>query len=475
MRRLAAAALLPLALGAGSASADTFAVVPDSTSSPSRTARSRCRAPRPRTRPARSCSRPGLGGPVPARPRALLRGTPGALAARRRRLRDPVAGARRDQQDRVELRPQHGPELGRRGRLDAVHAGHLAALGHRRGRRRDRRPVESRRRRLRRRALSRRRGRATTSPARSSPTTTPSGTWTRCSDWPRCSAATSPRRLHARQAGAPLEEAQDGGLAQRAARGCRGGRGGSAAASRARLPTARRGPGSCSPTGSLRRRTRSRSARTHRGHRRGGSAPGELAQAQTALETGPQRRRTPPRSLPPQRASCGGRPERTATSSRSAAAPASSGRPHPSRLSRRGHRGPAGRAVYALADWIVLSRVDDGRCGTGFVLQTWTGSSGSTATSRNATRRACRSRCSSPASGSASSAPPATPPARTSIWPQARDELPAGHAVVPGVRRDRLHVAGRGRRRGSRSTPVFALVPPEEPEEDVIEFTLSRG
>ena len=56
----------------------------------------------------------------------------GALASRRRRVRDPVAGARGDQQDRDELRRQHGPELGRRGRLDAVHARHVAALGARR-------------------------------------------------------------------------------------------------------------------------------------------------------------------------------------------------------------------------------------------------------------------------------------------------------------------------------------------------------
>ena len=81
-----------------------------------------------------------------------------ALAARRRRLRHPVAGARGDQQDRVELRPQHGPELGRRDRLDAVHAGHLAALGHRRERRRRRRPVERGGRDLLRRALPRRAG-----------------------------------------------------------------------------------------------------------------------------------------------------------------------------------------------------------------------------------------------------------------------------------------------------------------------------
>ena len=66
----------------------------------------------------------------PASPSAaLVPAALGALAARGRGLRDPVAGARRDQQGRVELRPQHGPELGGRDRLDAVHALDVAALG----------------------------------------------------------------------------------------------------------------------------------------------------------------------------------------------------------------------------------------------------------------------------------------------------------------------------------------------------------
>ena len=56
------------------------------------------------------------------------------LAAGRLRLRDPLAGARLDQQDRVQLRPEHGPELGRCRGLDAVHALDLVALGPRRGR-----------------------------------------------------------------------------------------------------------------------------------------------------------------------------------------------------------------------------------------------------------------------------------------------------------------------------------------------------
>ena len=69
---------------------------------------------------------------------ALLRGAEHALAPGRSGLRDSVAGAGRDQQDRVELRPQHGPELRRRRRLDAVHALDLAPLGNGRERRRSR-------------------------------------------------------------------------------------------------------------------------------------------------------------------------------------------------------------------------------------------------------------------------------------------------------------------------------------------------
>ena len=119
---------------------------------------------------------------------------------------------------------------------------------------------------------------------------------------------------------------------------------------------------------------------------------------------------------------------------------------------------PLGAPLYALADGLVLSVVDDGRCGTGLVLQTldglewvychlsyrdpglepgllvsagqWVGLVGSTGHSTG------------PAS-------PSRPASRA---------LPAGDAVVPGVRGDRLHVAGRargcgrcGRRPSSRS------------------------
>ncbi len=82
-----------------------------------------------------------------------------------------------DQQGRVELRPQHGPELGGRDRLDAVHARRPGSAGAStrtatasptRGTRRTRS--------TRRRATSPRRAAPRTSPAPSSPTTTPTGT-----------------------------------------------------------------------------------------------------------------------------------------------------------------------------------------------------------------------------------------------------------------------------------------------------------
>ena len=105
-------------------------------------------------------------GPVRPLPRAeesggpLVRAAPRALAARGLLLRRALAGPRRDQPDRVELRPEHGPELRGRRRVDAVHALDVAALGHGRGRRRAGQPVESGGRGLRRGALPRRRRRA---------------------------------------------------------------------------------------------------------------------------------------------------------------------------------------------------------------------------------------------------------------------------------------------------------------------------
>ena len=138
MKRLAAVAVVALAL-AGTASADVFRVVPSvSPASPAFLPSAEV----PNTpgsisfRP--SCSSAGL------RRGAQLRPAAGALAARRRPLRRAVAGARGDQQGRVELRPQHGPELGGRDRLDAVHAVDVGALGRRRRRRRAREPVERR-------------------------------------------------------------------------------------------------------------------------------------------------------------------------------------------------------------------------------------------------------------------------------------------------------------------------------------------
>ena len=104
-----------------------------------------CRAPRCRTPRARSRFPSALLSP-PAVAETRVPTAARALATLRLRLRGAVAGAGRDQQGRVELRPQHGPELRRRDRLDAVHAVDVAALGRRRRRRRDREPVEPRRR-----------------------------------------------------------------------------------------------------------------------------------------------------------------------------------------------------------------------------------------------------------------------------------------------------------------------------------------
>ena len=87
------------------------------------------RAPRRRTRAGLVAARLSRVARA-ARPASRSRRAARPLAERGRRLRDPVAGARGDQQGRVELRPQHGPELRRRDRLDAVHAVDLAALGH---------------------------------------------------------------------------------------------------------------------------------------------------------------------------------------------------------------------------------------------------------------------------------------------------------------------------------------------------------
>ena len=107
----------------------------DGRPSPSCRARPRCRARRARRTAATSSLAPDLDVPArPARP-ALLRPAAPAVAERRPVVRHPLERARRDQQDRVELRPEHGPELRRRDRLDAVHAVDLDALGNRRGRR----------------------------------------------------------------------------------------------------------------------------------------------------------------------------------------------------------------------------------------------------------------------------------------------------------------------------------------------------
>ena len=129
---------------------------------------------------------------------AQLSSSWGAVAERRASLRNPVGGARVDQQGRVELRPQHGPELGRGGRLDAVHADHVGALGpgcERRRRRRSWNPQDAIYAAARYLAAA---GGAQDISAPSWPTTTRSGTSTRCFSW---RALRGRRRRHDLQAG----------------------------------------------------------------------------------------------------------------------------------------------------------------------------------------------------------------------------------------------------------------------------------
>ena len=81
------------------------------------------------------------------------------LPGRRHPVRHPLGGPRGDQRDRDRLRPQPERLLGRRRRLDAVHAGHLEDVRRRRQPRRQEGPVQPGRRDLRGRALPARRGR----------------------------------------------------------------------------------------------------------------------------------------------------------------------------------------------------------------------------------------------------------------------------------------------------------------------------
>ena len=104
------------------------------------------------------------------------------LPGRRHRVRRPLGDPRGDQRDRDGLRPQPERVVRRRPRLDAVHAPHLEDVRDGREQGRAQGSVQPGRRDLRRRPLPQgRRLREGRPRARSSPTTTPTGTSTRSS------------------------------------------------------------------------------------------------------------------------------------------------------------------------------------------------------------------------------------------------------------------------------------------------------
>ena len=140
---------------------------------------------------------------------------------------------------------------------------------------------------------------------------------------------------------------------------------------------------------------------------------------------------------------------------------------------------PAGAPVFALTDAVVLALIDDGRCGTGLSLRSLDGlewvychlsfRDPGVQAGRARHRRAVgwARRLDRPLDRTA-------PPPRAEAGP-----LPAGDALVPGVRRARVHVAGRRSLEPAvRTTPIFSLVPAGEADqqaEDVVQFTLEGG
>jgi murein DD-endopeptidase MepM/ murein hydrolase activator NlpD len=136
---------------------------------------------------------------------------------------------------------------------------------------------------------------------------------------------------------------------------------------------------------------------------------------------------------------------------------------------------PLGAPLYALADGVVLSIVDDGRCGTGLVLRTLDGlewvychlsyrdpglAEGSLVTAGQWVGLV--------GSTGHSTGPHLHLGLRPARYPQ---EMPWFQEFA-GIAFTWQDLPGEA---DVRTTPVFTLVPPGEPLEDVVEFTLSRG
>ena len=213
-------------------------------------------------------------------------------------------------------------------------------------------------------------------------------------------------------------------------------------------------PDSCSPTGSTLEKE-AFAGRPGAAPRRAPRSNGSQAELTTAAAVLDQARSgAHAASFHPAAAAASSeaRADRAATSSRSAAAPSLVSRlAHPSRLPGRGHRRPGGRTALRARR---RDRARRGRrrhaAASGFTSRRSTGpvwtychlslrdpasSPGAVALRRpvGRSRRLDRPRH--------RPAPPS--------GPEARDELPAGHDVVRGVRRDRVHLAGLAGRRVS--------------------------
>ena len=223
----------------------------------------------------------------------------------------------------------------------------------------------------------------------------------------------------------------------------------------------------CSPSASRASgERRSAGVERERAQRRVEALRRELARGRAGARGGARRCRSRRPSRSRARRCSATRATPATTSSPSAAAPrpcpwrpttTTTRRPtSPPRPARRSTRSPT-RSSSTLAR-------PRSRCGIGATMRTQTGSSWTYCHLSYLDPTSRPGRCSRRARSSASSAPPGTAPGRTSTCSCSRPTLTRSRGLVPGLRRHRLHLAGRsGGRRLHGSAPaephrVFSVV-----------------